>query len=131
MAFPGQPTPSTVTYLGNGKMSDGKSIKVTIPQNTTIEAGKFYLLDGYLGCAMASVVTGAGQTAEVTLNIEQAEYETDQIDTSKTLAKGTAIYWDAVNKRFTDVATDNRLAGRVTVSKDTNNVIWFIFGPQV
>ncbi len=73
MAYIGQPVPSTVTNIGCGKISDGKSVKVTVPENTTIEAGKFYLLDGFFGCAMQSVTTGVGQTAEVVLNIEQAE----------------------------------------------------------
>lgn len=130
MAYTGQPVPSTVTNIGYGKISDGKSVKVTVPGNTTIEAGKFYLLDGFFGCAMQSVTTGVGQTAEVVLNIEQAEYETDQINTAETFAKGTLIYWDSANKRFTETATSNRLAGRVTVGKDANNVIWFILGPQ-
>ena len=131
MAYTGQPVPSTVYNLGDGKISDGKSVKVTVPGNTKIEAGKFYLLDGFFGCAMQSVETGAGKTAEVVLNIEQAEFESDQINTSETFAKGTLIYWDDTNKQFTETATNNRLAGRVTVGKDAKNVIWFILGPQV
>ncbi len=131
MAYVGQPVPSTVVNINTAKVSDGKSVRVTVPENTVIEAGKFYLLDGFLGTAFQSVVTGAGETAEVILNIEQAEYETDQIDTSQTFAKGTLIYWDDVNKRFTETPTDNRLAGRVTQAKDANNVICFILGPQV
>lgn len=131
MAYKGQPVPSTVYNLGGGKISDGKSVKVTVPEKTKIEAGKFYLLDGFLGCAMQSVETGEGETANVVLNIEQAEFESDQINTSETFAKGTLIYWDDTNKQFTETATANRLAGRVTVGKDANNVIWFILGPQV
>ena len=135
MAYTGQPVPSSVHNIGYGKISDGKSVKVKVPVSTKVEAGKFYLLDGFLGCAMQSVETGAGKTAEVVLNIEQAEYETDQIDTSQTLTfdKGTLIYWDDVNKRFTTSGGSgaNRLVGRVTAAKDKNNVIWFILGPQV
>ena len=126
MAYVGQPIPSTVFNINDAKISDGKSVRVTVPANTTIEAGKFYLLDGFLGCAFQSVTTG-----EVILNIEQAEYETDQIDTSQTFAKGTLIYWDGTNKRFTETSQGNRLAGRVTRAKDANNVICFILGPQV
>lgn len=70
MAYIGQPVPSTVHDIGYGKISDGKSVKVTVPESITIEAGKFYLLDGFLGCAFQSVTTGAGETAEVVLNIE-------------------------------------------------------------
>ena len=128
MAYVGQPVPSTVVNINAAKVSDGKSVRVTVPANTTIEAGKFYLLDGFLGCAFQSVTTG-----EVILNIEQAEYETDQIeiDTAQNFAKGTLIYWDATYNRFTETSTGNRLAGRVTQAKDANNVICFILGPQV
>jgi len=131
MAYTGQPVPSTVHNIGYGKISDGKSVKVTVPENTKINAGKFYLLDGFLGCAMQSVETGAGETAEVILNIEQAEFETDQIAETGDFKKGTAIYWDADNGVFTETAGENRFAGRVTAEKDENNVIWFILGPQV
>ena len=134
MAYVGQPVPSTVINVNSGKFSDGKSVRVTVPANTTIEAGKFYLLDGFLGCAFQSVRTGPGEIAEIILNIEQAEYETDQIDTldtSQTFDKGTLIYWDDSGKKFTETSGGNRLAGRVTQAKDANNVICFILGPQV
>jgi len=133
MAYIGQPVPSTVTNIGYGKISDGKSVKVTVPESTTIEAGKFYLLDGFFGCAMQSVITGAGETAEVVLNIEQAEYETDQINTADAFNKGDLVYYDPINKVLTnsDGTGANRKVGRVTVPKDANNVIWFILGPQV
>jgi len=133
MAYVGQPVPSTVINVNAGKFSDGKSVRVTVPGNTTIEAGKFYLLDGFLGCAFQSVTTGVGETAEVILNIEQAEYDTNQIDTTQNFAfaRGTLIYWDAANNRFTETSTENRLAGRVTQAKDSNGVICFILGPQV
>ncbi len=130
MAYIGQPVPSTVTNIGYGKISDGKSVKVTVPESTTIEAGKFYLLDGFLGCAVQSVTTEAGETSEVTLNLEIAEYETDQIDTVDAFAKGDKVYWDDANKRFTTVPTDGIFAGVVTAAKDVNNVIWFVFVPQ-
>lgn len=61
---------------------------------------------------------------------EPAEYETDQIDTANDFAKGDKVYWDNANKRFTTVATDGIFAGIVTVAKDDNNVIWFVFAPQ-
>lgn len=133
MAYTGQPVPSSVHNIGYGKISDGKSVRVTVPANTTIEAGKFYLLDGFLGCAFQSVTTGAGETAEVILNIEQAEYETDQINTANAFNKGDLVYYDATNEVLTtsDGAGANRKVGRVTVPKDAYNVIWFILGPQV
>ena len=131
MAYVGQPVPSTVVNINAAKVSDGKSVRVTVPENTVIEAGKFYLLDGFLGAAFQSVTTGPGETAEVILNIEQAEFETDQIAETGDFKKGTAIYWDADNGVFTETAGENRFAGRVTAEKDENDVIWFILGPQV
>ncbi len=123
--------PVTTTYKNRAKVGDGKSVKVTVPQNTTITHGKFYLLDGYLGAATQDVVTGAGQTASLILQIEEAEYETDQILVTDAMAVGADIYWDSANNRFTETAAGNRYAGRVTAAKDANNVIWFVLANQV
>ena len=131
MAYAGQPVPSTVHHAYRAKVSDGKSVRVTVPKNTEIDAGKFYLLDGFFGAAFHSVKTGEGETGEVSLNIEQAEYETDQISTTQAFKVGTPIYWNDSTGKFTETDTDNRLVGRVTQAKDQNNVIWFILGPQV
>lgn len=128
--YVGQPVPSTVTNVGYGKMSDGKSVKVAVPENTVIEAGKFYLLGGFFGCAVQSVTTAAGETSEVTLSLEAAEFETDQIDVADAFTKGDKAYWDAANNRLTTVGTDGFLAGVVTEAKDANNVIWFVFVPN-
>ena len=120
------------------KVSEGRSVRVTVPQSTTIEAGKFYLLDGFFGLAIQSVTTGAGETAEVILNCEQAEYETSQITTADAFAKGDKVYWNESTKLLTTQPNNdaqgnpqNRPVGRVTVAKDANNVIWFVLGPQV
>ena len=126
MAYVGQPVPSTVANINAAKVSDGKSVRVTVPENTVIEAGKFYLLDGFLGCAFQSVTTAAGEIAEVILNIEPAEYETDQTKTNDwaSMTVGEDIYWDKSNKYFTLSATDI-YAGKITSAADENGVIWF------
>ena len=49
MAYTGQPVPSTVYNAARAKISDGESVRVKVPESTTVEAGKFYLLDGFLG----------------------------------------------------------------------------------
>lgn len=120
------------------KVSDGKSVRVTVPENTVIEQGKFYLLDGFFGMAIQSVTTGAGQMAEVVLDIEQAEYETSQINAADAFNKGDKVFYDATAKVLTTNANpdvsgnpQNRPVGRVTLAKDANNVIWFELGPQV
>ena len=114
------------------KVSDGRSVRVTVPQNTTIEAGKFYLLDGFFGLAVQSVTTGHGETPDYILDSEQAEYETSQITTTDDFNKGDPMYWNDTTKLLTtQTGSGNRLVGRVTVAKDANNVIWFNLGPQV
>jgi len=129
--YQGQPVPTTVHQSTDPKVSNGRAVQVTVPQNTTISAGKFYLLGGFLGTAMRSVTTGVGETAELVLNIEHAEYETDQILATDAMAGGADIYWDAANNRFTQAAAGNRYAGRVTLAKDANNVIRFKLADQI
>lgn len=133
MTYKGNPVPVTTYDIGGGKISDGKSVRVTVPENTTIEAGKFYLLDGWFGCAYRSVVTEAGETADAILSIEQAEYETNQVNAEESLTAGTVVYWDSVAGELTesDGTGANRKVGRVTDDKDANGVIWFVLGPQV
>ncbi len=112
------------------KVSDGKSVRVTVPENTTVEQGAFALLDGFLGLAAQKVVTGAGETKGLVLNIEPGEYETSQIDKTQDFAVGTKIYWDSTTKKFTETPTAV-LAGVVTNAKDAGGVIWFRVAPGI
>jgi len=112
------------------KVSDGKSVRVTVPENTTVEQGAFVRLDGFLGLAVQKVVTGAGETKGLILNIEPGEYETSQIDATQDFAVGTKIYWDSTAKKFTETPT-TVLAGVVTLAKDAGDVIWFRVAPGI
>ena len=112
------------------KVSDGKSVRVSVPENTTVEQGAFALLDGFLGLAAQKVVTGAGETKNLVLNIEPGEYETSQIDATQDFAVGTKIYWDSTTKKFTETPTAV-LAGVVTNAKDAGGVIWFRVAPGI
>lgn len=122
MAFKGQPTPSTILPLRRAKISDGKAVRVKATK--AVQAQNFYLIDGFFGVALKDAEAGE----ELELQIEQAEYETDNIVTTETFNTGDLIYWNKT--KFTTTATDNKLVGRVTVGKDSNNVIWFILLPQ-
>lgn len=135
------------------KVSDGKSVTVSVPVSTVITQGNFYLLDGFFGMAVQSLETDAAGnvikfngsevpagvvSAEVVLNIEPAEYETSQITVADAFAKGDKIYWAAGTSLLTTAPNNdangnpqNRPVGRVTQAKDANNVIWFKLGPQV
>jgi len=106
------------------------SVRVTVPENTTVEQGAFALLDGFLGLAAQKVVTGAGETKNLVLNIEPGEYETSQIDATQNFAVGTKIYWDSTAKKFTETPTAV-LAGVVTLAKDAGGVIWFRVAPGI
>ncbi|MEK5068099.1 DUF2190 family protein [Sporosarcina sp. FSL K6-1508] len=130
MAYKGQAAPTTSYQVYRAKVSDGKSVKVAVPASTTIDVNSFYELGGFFGPAFQSVKTKAGETSEVVLNIEQAEYETNQIQTTEDFAAGDPVYF-ADGKFTTDPTDAPRLVGRVTEGKDQNNVIWFILGPQV
>lgn len=113
------------------KVAGARSVKVTVPVSTEIVQGNFYLLAGFFGMALQSVTTDAATTSEVILEIDQAEYETDQITEADAFAVGAPVYWDDATSLMTVVAGENRQVGRVTTAKDANNVIWFILGPQV
>jgi len=111
------------------KVGNARSVRVTVPESTTIVQGNFYYLDGFLGMATKSITTGAGETKDLILDIEPGEVETSQINTSDAFAKASKVYYDTTNKRFTNTASGNRFAGIVTQAKDANNVIWFVFKP--
>lgn len=130
MTYPGQPVPSTAYSLGPLKISDGKSVSVSVPESTTLKAGDLALLDGFFGVVPVNVTTKAGETVTIALLIEQGEYTTDQITTTQAFAKGTKCYWDATNSKLTETATGNRLVAVVTTAKNAGNVIDILLLPQ-
>lgn len=130
MAYKGQPIPTTVTQISRAKISDGKSVLVTVPASTEVVAQSFVLIDGFFGVAMDGIKTAAGETAEMALNIAQEEYETDQITTGDAFAKGDLAYFDKATNKLTTVKSTNLLVGKVTSKKDANNVVQFILLPQ-
>ncbi len=129
MAYKGQPFPSTVYDAKRAKVSDGKSVRVEVTGasgGTTIEAGKFYYLGGFLGAAMQSATLAENEKTEIILNIEPAEYETDQIKAAdkNNMTAGADIFWNNVDGYF-QLAGTSIYAGRVTVGADENSVVWF------
>lgn len=108
------------------RISDGKAVKCTVPISTTIVAGNFYELDGFVGMAMEALVTDGSTTSEVTLEVALYEYETSQITVADAFDKGDDVFWDATTDLFTtdDNAGANRFFGRVTSPKDGDDVVW-------
>ena len=126
-----RPVPTTLHQAKRAKISDGLSVYVNIPANSNFVGGDLVEIDGFLGFLFQNVETGPGEVVAKALSIEQAEYETNQINPEDTFAVGTLVHWDSAEKVLTEEAEGNRLAGKVTSAKDANNVIWFILGPQV
>lgn len=132
MAYMGQPVPSTVTSISQIKVSDGKSVEVTVPAGTGTVAGNFYVLDGFFGVVLKTIKAEANTAGEtVALQLEACEYVTDQIDTKQTFSKGADLYFDTKNNVFTDQKVTGYLVGKVTVAKDAANAIQFIRYQQV
>jgi hypothetical protein len=131
MVYLGQPVPTTSYQQARAKVSDGKSVRVSVPASSgDVVAGNFYYFGGFLGVAMQNLANNTAKAQDLILQIEQAVYETDQVLATDTLAVGTRIFWDDTNKRFTETAT-SIYAGIVTAAKDDNNVIWFLLTPGV
>ena len=64
---------------------------------------------------------------EVSLTIEQAQYETTLIDAGLDYTVGTDVYWDGT--KVVETPTD-LLVGRVTRSKAPGGAIWILLLPQ-
>lgn len=109
-----RPVPVTITPAIVAKISDGKSVVVTVPTAQLIEAGRFYVIDGFFGAAFSRVETTAPAGTRTALNIEQAEYEvTSPQLAAVTFVRGQLVYWTAGNL-LTNILTGNRLVGRCT-----------------
>lgn len=120
------------------KIGGASSVLVTVPASTTIAQDEFCLLDGFFGKAVQAVTTDAATTADLILDVEQAEYESSQITVADAFNKGDKVYWNEATGLLTTQDNpdangnpQNRVVGRVTLAKDANNVIWFILGPQI
>lgn len=106
--------PVTITPGRIAKVSDGRSVVVTVPTAMLIEAGRFYVIEGHFGAAFSRVETTAPAGTRTVLNIEQAEYEiTSPQLASVTFTRGQLVYWTPANL-LTNVAVGNRLVGRCT-----------------
>lgn len=128
MAYVGQPIPSTITRMSPIKVSDGKSVNVTVPTKTGVVAGNFYIIDGFFGAAWQTV-DAASNTAgtQIALQLEACEYVTGQIDTTRPFTLGSDLYFDSAKKVFTDQKPSaGLLVGRVSMAKTQTNVIQFI-----
>jgi predicted RecA/RadA family phage recombinase len=106
------------------KISFGKSVKVTAAAALTKDT--FAEVDGFFGLVLNSAAAGE----EAVLDIEQAEYETNQVGTGTAFAVGDKVYFNVASGLFTTTNTD-RMVGIATQASDANGVFSFILAPQV
>jgi hypothetical protein len=114
------------------KMADGLSVDVTVPSGTVVAQGEFVYIDGFFGLAEFDdkpVSTGA---AVIAINIEQGQYDTDQITTAEAYAVGDVVNFNITTKLFTKAAVSGTIlpVGRITIAKNADNVIGFLMLPQ-
>ena len=115
------------------KMADGNSVDVTVPNGTVVAQGEFVYLDGFFGLAEfddKSVSTGS---AVISINIERAFYDTDQITTAEAFAVGALVNFNTATKLFTIAAVTGGVigpVGRVNIAKNADNVIGILLLDQ-
>jgi uncharacterized protein DUF2190 len=108
------------------KMADGNSVDVTVPNGTVVAQGEFVLLDGFFGLAEFDDKPVSAGSAVISINIERAQYDTDQILTSDAFAVGDLVNFDTTAKLLTKAAVTGAVVGpvaRVTIPKNADNVI--------
>jgi hypothetical protein len=110
------------------KVGDFKSVDVTIADGVTVAQGEWVLAEGFFGLAAFDDKPVALGAAQISIDIDQAEYETDQITIADAFNKGDLVNFNSTTKLFTTQAVAGAIigpVGRVSVAKDVNNVIWF------
>jgi hypothetical protein len=114
------------------KMADGLSVDVTVPNGTVVAQGEFVYLDGFFGLAEFDDKPTSAGAAIISINIEQANYDTDQITTAEAYAVGDVVNFNTATKLFTKAAVSGSIlpVGRVTIAKNADNVIGFLLLPQ-
>lgn len=127
-----KPTP-IVTHTGKrGKIAEGKSVKVKADGPVNIH--ELAAASGFFGMVtdIRDKDGNAGKREgvkgdEITLTIEQAQYETTLIDAGSTYAVGADVYWDG--SKLVETAT-GLYVGKVTRSKEPGGAIWVLLAPQ-
>lgn len=112
----------TVAYSGTGAgLAKDENAVLSGGTDLSVTAKKFYLVSHFFGMAMADAEPGG----EVILDLEKAEYATDQLKSGDTFSVGSKLYWDDTNNYFTVTAGALTLVGIVTQAKDDSGVIYF------
>jgi hypothetical protein len=120
--------------ITNGhKMADGLSVDVAVPDTIVVAQGEFVSIQGFFGLAEFDDKPTAAGIATIAINIEQAQYDTDQITTAEAYAVGDLVNFNTTTKLFTKAAVTGAVigpVGRITVAKNADNVIGLLLLSQ-
>lgn len=122
-----------MTNVNGHKMADGNSVDVTVPNGTIVAQGEFVYLDGFFGLAEFDDKPVSTGSAVISINIERAFYDTDQIVTTDAFAPGDKINFNGTTKLFTKTAVGAPVIGPVAkcaVAKNADNVIGILLLDQ-
>lgn len=122
-----------MTNTNGHKMADGNSVDVTVPGGTTVAQGEFVYLDKFFGLAEFDDKPVSAGSAVISINIERAFYDTDQITTANAFAVGDVVNFDTGTKLFTTAAVAGAIIGpvaKVNVAKNADNVVGILLLDQ-
>lgn len=124
----------TVRHTGKrGKVGEGDSVKVIA--DGVVKVHELASAQGFFGMVTDIKDKTTGDTGkregiagdEVSLTLEQAQYETTLIDEGLDYGVGTDVYWDG--SKLVEGATD-LFVGKVTRTKAPGGAIWVLLAPQ-
>jgi hypothetical protein len=108
------------------KMADGNSVDVTVPGGTVVAQGEFVYLDKFFGLAEFDDKPVSAGAAVISINIERAFYDTDQITVAEAFNVGDLVNFNTTTKLFTVAAVTGAVVGpvaRCNIAKNADNVI--------
>jgi hypothetical protein len=115
------------------KVSDGLSVRVVCPDGDVSAQGEFHFYDGFFGFNLTRPKLDPTGDVAIILQIEQAEYETNQIDAAGTFAAGAKVFFTPGSGTTPGVLHDGagtHYVGIVTVEKDASGAIWMHLAAQ-
>jgi len=113
------------------KVAGAETVRVTVPDGTTVQQGEFALVGGWFGLNESAPKATSAGAADIELTIsDDMTFETDQILATDAFNMGDLVYFDSAARLLTTIAGANRKVGRVAVPKDSNNVIWLVLFDQ-
>jgi len=102
------------------EVGEWDAIAVTVPEDVSVDAGEFVYIGGFFGVALQE--SEEGSEDEIGIQMKPAEYETDQIDVGDDFVKGTNIFFDPVNREFSESDWNWESAAHATGSTMEANI---------